>query len=62
MVNLYVLRPQSEGEKIKSASGHGDHSTPILEYGLKYKALGVAPDAAQFIQTRQFSIQDVARF
>lgn len=40
----------------------GDHSTPILEYGLKYKALGVAPEAAQFIQTRQFSIQDVARW
>ena len=40
----------------------GDHSTPILEYGLKYKALGVAPEAAQFIQTRQFGIQDVARW
>ena len=40
----------------------GDHSTPILEYGMTYKPLGIAPEAAQFLQTRQFSIQDVARW
>jgi len=40
----------------------GDHTTPVLEYGMTYKALGIAPDAAQFLQTRQFSIQDVARW
>ena len=39
-----------------------DHSTPILEYGLKYKALGIPPDAAQFLETRQFSIQDISRW
>lgn len=40
----------------------GDHTTPVLEYGLKYKNNTIAPDAAQFLQTRQFSIQDVARW
>lgn len=40
----------------------GDHETPILEYGMKYKPLGIAPDAAQFLETRQFSIQDIARW
>jgi HK97 family phage portal protein len=40
----------------------GDHSSPILEYGMTYKPLGIAPDSAQFLQTRQFSIQDVARW
>jgi HK97 family phage portal protein len=40
----------------------GDHETPILEYGMKLKPLTIAPDAAQFLQTRQFSIQDVARW
>jgi HK97 family phage portal protein len=40
----------------------GDHTTPILEYGMTYKPLGIAPEAAQFLQTRQFSIQDVARW
>jgi HK97 family phage portal protein len=40
----------------------GDHSTPILEYGMQYKALGIPPEAAQYLQTRQFSIQDIARW
>lgn len=39
----------------------GDHGTPILEYGLKYKTIGISPDAAQAIQTRLFSIQDASR-
>jgi HK97 family phage portal protein len=39
-----------------------DHTTPILEGGMTYKALGIAPEAAQFLQTRQFSIQDVSRW
>lgn len=42
-------------------SAAGDHGTPILEYGLKYKSIGISPDAAQSIQTRLFSIQDAAR-
>jgi HK97 family phage portal protein len=40
----------------------GDHTTPILEYGLKYKQLGIPPNDAQFIETRVFQLQDVARF
>ena len=39
----------------------GDHGTPILEHGLKYKTIGISPDAAQAIQTRLFSIQDASR-
>lgn len=40
----------------------GDHTTPILEYGLKYKQLGIPPNDAQFIETRVFQLQDIARF
>lgn len=40
----------------------GDHTTPVLEYGLKYKELGVAPNDAQFLETRVHQVQDVARF
>tara|TARA_R110002153_G_C13319604_1_gene496986 strand:+ start:2399 stop:3619 length:1221 start_codon:yes stop_codon:yes gene_type:complete len=36
--------------------------TKILEQGLKYKAITIPPEQAQFIQTRKFSIQEVARF
>jgi len=39
----------------------GDHSTPVMEYGLKYKPLGVSPEDAQFILTRIFQLQEVAR-
>lgn len=35
--------------------------TPVLEYGMKYKAIGVTPIAAQLIQTETLSIQDIAR-
>ncbi|RPJ55595.1 MAG: phage portal protein, partial [Dehalococcoidia bacterium] len=40
----------------------GDHVTPVLEYGMSYKALGIPPEAAQFLQTREFSITDVSRW
>lgn len=35
--------------------------TPLLEYGIKYKALSVNPVAAQLIQSETMSIQDIAR-
>ena len=35
--------------------------TPILEYGMKYKPIGISPIAAQLIQTETLSIQDIAR-
>lgn len=40
----------------------GDFTVPILEYGMTYKALGIPPEAAQFIATRQFQLQDIARW
>jgi HK97 family phage portal protein len=40
----------------------GDHTTPVLEYGMKYKQLGIAQNDAQFLETRVHQIQDVARF
>jgi HK97 family phage portal protein len=40
----------------------GDHTTPILEYGMKYKPIGIPPNDAQVIETRQFQVQDICRF
>lgn len=40
----------------------GDMSTPVLEHGMSYKPLGIAPEAAQFLQSREFSVVDVARW
>ena len=36
-------------------------STPILEEGMTYKQITIPPEAAQFIASRQFQLQDVAR-
>lgn len=40
----------------------GNHVTPILEYGMKYKEIGVPPNDAQFIETRVHQVQEIARF
>jgi len=34
----------------------------ILEEGLKYQPISIPPDSAQFLETRRFSIEDVARW
>lgn len=40
---------------------NSDHGTPLLEYGIKYKSLSIPPEDAQFLGTREFSMQDIAR-
>ncbi len=35
--------------------------TAFLEYGIKYKQIGISPEAAQMLQTKIFAVQDVAR-
>ena len=39
----------------------GSNQTAVLEEGLKYKSISVTPDQAQFLASRSFSIQEVAR-
>lgn len=36
-------------------------STPLLEYGFKYKAINISPEASQLLQSKTFSINDIAR-
>ncbi|HEA67198.1 MAG TPA: phage portal protein, partial [Desulfobacterales bacterium] len=38
------------------------HKVMILEHGLKYKPLGVKPEDAQFLQTRAFTVVEIARW
>lgn len=37
-------------------------STPILEGGTKFTKIGIEPEAAQFLETRQFQVTEVARW
>ncbi|MEZ4714293.1 MAG: phage portal protein [Caldilineaceae bacterium] len=38
------------------------HRMKILEEGLKYTAIGIPPEEAQFIETRKFQVSDIARW
>ena len=38
-----------------------NYETPLLEYWIKYKQVGISPISAQLLQTETFSIQDIAR-
>lgn len=44
------------------AGVENSHKTPLLEGGTKYKALSIAPEAAQFLQSRKFSNTEVCRW
>lgn len=55
------LDEESRTAWAKSWKKNQDHGTPLLEYGIKYKALNVPPEEAQFLQTRVFQLEDVAR-
>lgn len=43
------------------ASAAGNFETPLLEYGIKYKDIGLSPVAAELIRTETMSIDDIAR-
>lgn len=38
------------------------HRIAILEEGLTYKQIGIAPEEAQFLETRKFQVNEIARF
>lgn len=37
------------------------HEVPILEEGMEFQQLGIKPEEAQFIETRKFQIEEIAR-
>lgn len=38
-----------------------NYDTPLLEYGIKYKNIGITPVTAQLLSTEEFTIQDISR-
>ncbi|KKM70720.1 hypothetical protein LCGC14_1437960, partial [marine sediment metagenome] len=59
------MEGQLDPEGFKNFKEHwdknADQGTPILDMGKKYKPLTIPPEDAQFLQSRQFQIQDIAR-
>lgn len=39
----------------------GAHRTAVLEEGMKYHQIGIPPDDAQFLETRKFQVEEIAR-
>lgn len=42
-------------------SGKNSHNIAVLEEGLSFKQLSIPPDQAQFLETRKFQIDEIAR-
>ena len=59
------LKPEARGNIKKSweqAHGAGkQHSVALLEEGLSWTALSVTPEQAQFLETRKFQAEEIAR-
>ena len=68
---IILTHPQSIGaESVKglkksfedSRRGNNKHRVTILQEGVSVEKISIPPDDAQFLQSRQFSIQEIARF
>ena len=46
--------------KLFRGSGNA-HQIAVLEEGLKYQPIGISPEQAQFLETRKFQIDEIAR-
>lgn len=45
----------------KFSGSHNANKVAVLEEGMKYQQIGVSPDQAQFLETRKFQINEIAR-
>ena len=45
----------------KGFSQHNSHKIAVLEEGMKYTPISISPNEAQFLETRKFQIDEIAR-
>lgn len=45
----------------KGFSGGNSHKIAVLEEGMKYTPISISPEQAQFLETRKFQIDEIAR-
>ncbi|WP_405366299.1 phage portal protein [Ruminobacter sp.] len=57
-----VKNPESIRESWNMGfSGNNAHKVAILEEGMKYTPISISPEQAQFLETRKFQIDEIAR-
>ena len=55
------LRTEQMDAVRRSWQAQGEASTRLVPHGLKYSRISIAPEEAQFIQTRKFQAEEIAR-
>ena len=55
-----VLKPR-DVLHVQGFSGSNSHKIAILEEGMKYTPISISPEQAQFLETRKFQIDEIAR-
>lgn len=55
-------RKNIEDSLKKRAGGENQNSTLVLEEAMKYEKLGVPPEDAQFLESRQFQVAEICRW
>jgi len=58
-----IKDPQKVKESWNAAyqGSQNAHRVAVLEEGMKYQAIGISPEQAQFLETRKFQINEIAR-
>lgn len=58
-----IKDPQRVKESWNAAyqGSSNSHRVAVLEEGMKYQSIGVSPEQAQFLETRKFQINEIAR-
>ncbi|MCX7208178.1 MAG: phage portal protein [Proteobacteria bacterium] len=60
LTDLQVEQSRARWKKVYGGASDGNQ-VAVLEGGLKYQAISMPPEEAQFLQTRKFQISEIAR-
>ena len=60
-LNSEVIKRLKESWNRANSGNSNAHGTAILEEGMKYEKIGLDPEAAQFLQSRKFQVNEIAR-
>ena len=60
-LSIEAIKRLKESWNRANAGLGASHGTAILEEGMKYEKVGLDPEAAQFLQSRKFQVNEIAR-
>lgn len=60
-LSIEAIKRLKESWNRANAGLNASHGTAILEEGMKYEKVGLDPEAAQFLQSRKFQVNEIAR-